>query len=800
MKLLSCHVDNFGKLSNLTLNFTDGINVINEANAWGKSTLAAFLKAMFYGLDAKKDPKAFEKERNLYRPWQGGPFGGEVDFEVDGKRYRISRSFGKTEKADEFHLYDLSTNLESNDYSAEIGLELFELDSASFKRSIFIAQNDCASESSDHINAKLGKMAENTNDMSNFESASRKLKEMLLQLTPDRVTGSLKKRKNYITQLSQELRSLESAQSGYEGISIKKKTMDDQVEELLAIRKNYADALVIASEDSRKRELYKQYEALCQDASEKEEALSVFAKVFPKEVPEKHEFDEQMQHVRLLEELNTSMRHVELTEEEQRGYEKLSSMFADKKPTVEAIDTALSALGDVDKLKDELGRQQTNLGVNEARLREIKEEEAPSHGVVDPALFLLPAIGCLIAGAALMVFGYLNPLQIDEAKVCLVGGGFAVLLGLILMVIGLIVKSKAKKAERLWQQKQDKELDGMEVVLKQISNNITKIKDNSLDVLTTICTFLETYHMYGETDQYRELLYELKASLAEFSRLEEKKASYDKCKSQYQEVLARVRAFAINYDLYLGDDLTAQMTHLQNKAIECRIAKNAYADSLKKKEAFEQAREKSFWTREARCPYSLEELNQMIAQADEKLETLKLAQTQYGKQLENLQEQLDLRDEKATELAEQLVLQREETDKYNLVKLTQELLQKAKEQFVAKYMGPISKGFAKYYGMLTGDNGGEWLIDANINLMVREYGELRDTRWLSAGYQDLVGVCMRLALVDAMYQAEKPFLILDDPFVNLDKEKVEYGNQLLLSVAEEYQVIYFTCHDSRCPM
>jgi uncharacterized protein YhaN len=84
--------------------------------------------------------------------------------------------------------------------------------------------------------------------------------------------------------------------------------------------------------------------------------------------------------------------------------------------------------------------------------------------------------------------------------------------------------------------------------------------------------------------------------------------------------------------------------------------------------------------------------------------------------------------------------------------------------------------------------------------MVREYGELRDTRWLSAGYQDLLGVCMRLALVDAMYQAEKPFLILDDPFVNLDKEKVEYGNQLLLSVADEYQVIYFTCHDSRCPM
>ena len=75
MKLIACHIENFGKLSNLSVEFSDGINVINESNAWGKSTLAAFLKTMFYGLDAKKDPKAFDKERNIYRPWQGGAFG-----------------------------------------------------------------------------------------------------------------------------------------------------------------------------------------------------------------------------------------------------------------------------------------------------------------------------------------------------------------------------------------------------------------------------------------------------------------------------------------------------------------------------------------------------------------------------------------------------------------------------------------------------------------------------------------------------------------------------------------------------
>ena len=177
MKLIACHVENFGKLSDLTLQFEEGLNVFNESNAWGKSTLAAFLKAMFYGLDAKKASGAFDKERVMYRPWQGGAFGGEVDFEVNGKQYRISRSFGRTEKADEFHLYDLSTNLESNDFSQDVGAELFELDSASFKRSIYIAQNDCASETSDGINAKLGNLAENTDDINNFESANQQLKD-----------------------------------------------------------------------------------------------------------------------------------------------------------------------------------------------------------------------------------------------------------------------------------------------------------------------------------------------------------------------------------------------------------------------------------------------------------------------------------------------------------------------------------------------------------------------------------------------------------------------------------------------
>ena len=114
MKLRSCHIDNFGKLSDLHLEFQDGVNLFHEPNAWGKSTLAAFLRVMFYGFDSKRESGLFDKERVVFRPWQGGTYGGELDFSYQGKEYRISRTFGKTEKTDSNGLINLSNlNIES---------------------------------------------------------------------------------------------------------------------------------------------------------------------------------------------------------------------------------------------------------------------------------------------------------------------------------------------------------------------------------------------------------------------------------------------------------------------------------------------------------------------------------------------------------------------------------------------------------------------------------------------------------------------------------------------------------------
>ena len=781
------------------MNFSSGINVINESNAWGKSTLAAFLKAMFYGFDSKKEAKAFEKERNLYRPWQGGTFGGQVDFEIDGKSYRISRTFGRTEKTDTFHLYDLSTNLEVNTYSSDIGTEIFDLDSVSFKRSIYIAQNDCSTKTSDAINAKLGNLAENTDDINNFETANKKLKDILNALTPDRVTGSIKKRKNYITQLTQELNTFSTAQERLEEITKKEQDVSLEIEDVIQMRKNYTDAFVIASEENKKQALRQQYQALCEAVEEKEQTLQAFQEVFPIRVPKEAEFTQQLQNIQEMTALSALLKKSELSEEEKQQYDTFLEMFEVSVPTEEDVEEMLAKTAKIDSQKEEIAAQEARLRIYEEESKETweptKEETDNGYRI---AIFM--GLGDVIAGVIAIVLNVSNVKVGIEPQYLFIGGVVAIGFGLLISGIGLLSRSKKRKQleakRKAWNEKEEKLHQNTESLSKEIQS----MKEDLEKLQSDSKVFLETYKIECESNEYKAQLYELKNCLQEYARLTERIEENEVMHEEYEEFRQELLSFASELCLPMDGDICTELPKLQKKVMEYDMAEVALQEAIFKKKAFEEAQEKSFWTKEALCPYSIEELNEMIQQSDEKLDNLKISKNHYRKQIEELQEQLDLRDEKSVELQEQLKLQEDETEKYRIVKMTQEFLQKAKEQFTAKYMKPISQGFAKYYELLTMEEKENWMVDANITLRVKEQGELRDIGWLSAGSQDLIGICMRLALIEVMYKDEKPFLILDDPFVNLDKQKVMRGNQLLVNVAREYQIIYFTCHDSRSPV
>ena len=180
---------------------------------------------------------------------------------------------------------------------------------------------------------------------------------------------------------------------------------------------------------------------------------------------------------------------------------------------------------------------------------------------------------------------------------------------------------------------------------------------------------------------------------------------------------------------------------------------------------------------------------------------------QILKEKENLSQALE-EVEKLTDVAEQIERLEEQEKEFkknaNLLTKTEDFLNKARESYQSKYMQPLQNGFHKYLRLLDSPNGtksgyaiDDFELDMDLNIKLSYSGSSKGAEYLSQGYQDLVALCSRLALVDVLYAEEKPILILDDPFTNLDDSKIKEALKLLHKIADERQTIYFTCHDSR---
>ena len=226
MKLLKCYIENFGTLHSFHYDFNDGLNVIEKENGFGKTTFATFIKSMFYGLDASKSEKS---ERKRYTPWQGGVFGGNIDFEIDGKRYRIERFFGSKASEDTFKIYDLSTNLETKDYTENVGEEIFKINKEGYERSTYIPQGQIEIEMEDSLNAKLGNILEGDNDVNTSDVAIKRLSDLMKEYKKIGNKGLLNEKKEL---LNQKERELEKSKFDLENLEIKEKKLNEIKERL----------------------------------------------------------------------------------------------------------------------------------------------------------------------------------------------------------------------------------------------------------------------------------------------------------------------------------------------------------------------------------------------------------------------------------------------------------------------------------------------------------------------------------------------------------------------------------------
>ena len=176
------HIENFGKLHNIDLNFNDNLNQIIKENGWGKSTLVMFIKAMFYGMPAKTRGDDFKSERTKYMPWQGGNYGGYIEFRKDDKNYRVTRIFGKSPELDSFELLDLTNNQLIKSETSSLGEELFGIGEESFKMTAFFPQLNFRSNANSELTANLTGVNKYQDDLASIDNAIKKLKEKRLDI------------------------------------------------------------------------------------------------------------------------------------------------------------------------------------------------------------------------------------------------------------------------------------------------------------------------------------------------------------------------------------------------------------------------------------------------------------------------------------------------------------------------------------------------------------------------------------------------------------------------------------------
>ena len=856
MRLLRCHIEKFGVLSGFDYEFESGLTVICRENGFGKSTLAAFLKAMFYGLPRTGARKASDNERKRYEPWQGGKYGGFLEFFNQGTSYRVTRYFGKTAAKDTFELYDLTNRTKNSAFSERLGEELFGLDAESFARSTFVPQLAARElEATSSIRAKLTNLVDDTNDMNNFDTAMAALRAYRSERKAYRGSNG------EIDRLAEEICALEEERFRAEG---KRPELESVLREIDAQNAQQAEktaelALVRAdiqkAAGQRERQLKKErlYELRAQ-VKQQDETMQALREKYPDGLPAAEEIRRQRENVISLRQLEKRQGTLVLSMEDRQVIEEGTPLFSDRVRVADDLDRleagqrelAVLSIGDravmpeeeteqlekytrifhfrlpddaeISEKQQDCRRIAELCAVRDAKQAQKNEKKRPgSAKIAIPALgalLLLAGIGCLVAeklslGIAAVVLGALSlaaallwkkPLQAEDGADEEMQQIEQLQAGVTAFLMQFCPDA-SRPDEQLVQLRLDKDAY---LRLREKESRMTKERQAQqvrIDALTReLHAILARYRL---TDSEQTLLQAIRALRERASQYERVQEHAERLEAERQEMARQAQAHTDELAAFFAkyrlsgqtDEQLIEQAEQDAHAFDAagtasKEAKTRLADFLRENAELSEAA-------------SQEESLDMAALQEKETQTQRelAAQEDALRQLRQKRDALRHEVEKIPALEDELAELGETRSamqkQCELADLTMDYLTRAKDTLANSYVGRVEQGFVRYADALLGEKIGHVMLDRELHLFIDEQGAARDAASFSAGTVDGVMLCMRLALVDALFQKEQPFLLLDDPFVNLDDEATRRALSMLREIAKKRQVVYLTCNTAR---
>ena len=203
----------FGRLERARLEPGPGLTLIHAPNEGGKSTWAAFWRAMLYGIDTRdRDKKGYLADKNRYQPWSGAPMEGEITLDYEGRDITIRRGpRGSTPFGFFSAVYTGTQEPVPGLTAANCGELLTGVGAEVFTRSAFLGDGNLSLTAAPELERRIAALVSSGEEDVSFSQAMERLKNWKNRRQVNRSVGEIPKLEGELEQVRASLSGLEEA-------------------------------------------------------------------------------------------------------------------------------------------------------------------------------------------------------------------------------------------------------------------------------------------------------------------------------------------------------------------------------------------------------------------------------------------------------------------------------------------------------------------------------------------------------------------------------------------------------------
>lgn len=741
-------IKSFGMIRDLSLDFSETLNIIEGQNEAGKTTLAAFIKYMLYGFDAEDGDEGIG-ERNKRLNWEDGTASGSMTVRVKDKRYLVTRSTTLAENTlrpsykEESSVIDLETGTPAFG-KVPAGEVFFGVDKELFENTAFVGQIGDTSINRGSVKESIENILFSGSERINNQRAASKIAEKMETLLHKSGSGGaiyeLDRRfseyRERFNKADEDNRLILSKEAKLHEIRAERDSEAKNEEKLIELDRCYENMIIIRTFD----ELHEQEKR----ADEKAEEYQAFIN--------KNTKNGFVPNGKYLTDIAVSRRGVD------DSYRALSEAEAD-------YEKAKSAVGITHEIENSISYSDLLGGEDEI----LKKSASHTKNIVKNIVFTV--LSALVLLTSLVIEIVADGVLAHPAMRVL----FAVL-GFASLIMGAFLL----------------------IMLHQNQKNLSELEEkfgtNTRQDLNRKLSVIKEARM--KRDNMLETIENARAACVR------SKEDYERAKKELAEVVARWGGEipAENIGTYL-DKLEAKLRSFLDEEGSIRAEKNeleitvretrrtlsgksevnirAQVSPLKRK-VLSEIDHDGIIEGIKLCRERIVELDALAKTVEDELASLKLHATDPAE----LYSKMQANDVRIKELREE----------YEAYKIAYEAINEASENLreeISPRLGEYSTELMeimtekKYTG-----------IDVSDGLKVTflaPTGEKKSVDLLSGGTRDLTYIAVRMALIDMLY-TEKPPICFDESFAHQDNIRAKSMMKAIKTLADEgHQSFIFTC-------